>query len=572
MPILLPHAGPLLVLAIVLLAGAVFGALAKRLRLPSVTGQIVAGILLGPLFHVLSPDVIHTLRPLTHFALALMAVTVGSYMNLRRLRNAGPRLLVLVVLESVLTPALVLGAVLLVPGIEWTTGLLLGALAIATAPATTVAIVRETRSRGVFVKTLVAAVALNNIACILWFELARAAAHVSLGGGNRALEELAAPGLQLVKAAFLGGICALAMELVARTFVRRERLATAAVVALLLLSGLATALDVSPLLAALFFGVIQTNVTRQREKLVDALFADFWPAILAVFFVLAGMELTFAHIGEAGLVAALFFVARAAGKVLSARTAMRLAGATENLRRYLGLALIPQAGVAIGLVILLEEDPVFRFGPGRHALPLFVAVVLTVVTVAEIVGPILTRAALVRSGEVGRDRLRLIDFIQEENIVTGLVARTKEEAIEKLTDVLIASHHLDPAFRAPLLRSILDREAEVSTCLGGGLAVPHGILPAGTKMVGVLGLSPRGMELDAPDGQPVRCMVLLATPDNERDRHLQVLAALVRTIGRDSDLQARLLVARSAAHAYEALDQDEGLESINDFLDRPATD
>lgn len=162
---------------------------------------------------------------------------------------------------------------------------------------------------------------------------------------------------------------------------------------------------------------------------------------------------------------------------------MRLAGATEKLRKYLGLALLPQAGVAIGFVVLLEEDPAFRTAAGAQILPIFVAVVLTVVTASEIVGPILTRFALARAGEIGHDRLRLIDFLQEENIVIDLKATTMDQAIEILTQRLVTSHQLAPEAYEPLLASIKAREADISTCLGSGLAVPHGILSEGAKMV-----------------------------------------------------------------------------------------
>jgi mannitol/fructose-specific phosphotransferase system IIA component (Ntr-type) len=294
-------------------------------------------------------------------------------------------------------------------------------------------------------------------------------------------------------------------------------------------------------------------------------FSDFEPAILAVFFTLAGMELSFEHILEVGLIAAIVFSFRIAGKLLAANWAMRLAGATAKVRRNLGMALVPQAGVAVGLVVLLQEDPEFSQN-ASGLVSLFVAVVLTVVTANELVGPILTRLALERAGEVGKDRMRLIDFIHEENILTELDVETKEQAIERLVSRMITSHHLDHLDGDELLASVLDREAQVSTCLGGGLAVPHGILPDGQNMLGVMGISREGLKFDTPDGHPVHCMVLLATPDNERDRHLQVLASLAGSIGRDERFQALLYHAKSPAHAYEIL-HDEEAESFNYFLE-----
>ena len=215
-------------------------------------------------------------------------------------------------------------------------------------------------------------------------------------------------------------------------------------------------------------------------------------------------------------------------------------------------------------MLLIEADP--TFAPLQA---LFVAVVLTAVTLSEIVGPLTTRLALVRSGEAGGARPRLVDFLQEENILTNLAAPTMAEAIERLTDFLISSHHLDHVDRDALLRSVLEREREISTCVGGGLAVPHGLLPEGSRMVGVMGISQAGLPFDTPDGLPLHCIVLLATPTGERDRHLAVLAALAQRIGADLAIQQQLYNARSAAHVYSILHSEEA-EDFNYFIEDQA--
>ena len=557
----LHDAGPLLILAVVILVGALSGGLARRVGLPGVTGQILAGVAMGGAGLDLFGEVsLHNLQPLTNFAIGLIAVTVGAHLSVRRLRNAGQRLFLLLVAEATITPLVVF---LCVWGLTDTSpglALLFGTAAIATAPATVIALVRETRSKGVFVKTLLGAVALNNMACIVLFEVARMLTR-GIGDAAGGPDDLASAATELLLAAGIGAGVGLTMDAVTRFAVRSDRLATAAVVALVFTSGLATTLEVSPLLACLVLGGVQTNLTPSRDRLVDSVFADFEPAILTVFFTLAGMHLALDHLALAGLVAALVFGARAAGKLSAASLAMRLARAPERLRRNLGLALIPQAGIAVSLVILIQEDPAF----GAIS-ALFSAVVLTVVTVSEIIGPITTRIALGRSGEVDRDRMRLIDFLQEENIVTDFRASSKEAAIEKLVDLMISSHHLEGIDRAALLRTVLDREREASTCLGGGLSVPHGILPGGRPMVGVMALTRAGLDFPTPDGHPVHCMVLLGTSPEERDRHLQVLAALARTVGSDPRVQGQLFDATSAAHAYEVLHGEES-EDFNYFLE-----
>jgi Kef-type K+ transport system membrane component KefB/mannitol/fructose-specific phosphotransferase system IIA component (Ntr-type) len=559
---LLHNAGPLLLLAVVLLSGSLFGSLAKRLRVPAITGQIIGGVLIGGAgLDLFSQESIAGLEPLTEIALGLIAVTVGAHLHVARLSNAVKRLSYLLIAESTITPLLVFSAAYYLGGAPFELALLFGAVSIATAPATIVALVRETRSKGVFVKTLIAAVALNNTACIVVFEVCRALIGSDFDLGTDALLDPNGAVGQLLGPVLLGSVAALTLDRITRIALGPERLATAAVVALVLTSGLATAIGISPMLACLVLGAVQTNIAHSRSHLLDSVFDNFEPAILTVFFTLAGMHLSFDHLEHAGALVVLYFAARFAGKLISADLALRAAHATDRVRQNLGLALVPQAGVAVGLVLLIQEDPRFSDAAG-----LFAAVVLTVVTVNEIVGPVLTRIALTRAGEVGRDRLRLIDFLQEEQILTDFQAPTKEVAIRRLVDLLIRTHSLRGVDRDELLASVLDREAQGSTCLGGGLAVPHGILPEGEPMVGVMALSQAGMGFETPDGRPVHCMVLLGTASNERDRHLQVLAALARTVGTDRAFQDQLFDSQSAAHAYELMHGEES-EDFNYFME-----
>lgn len=561
------HAEPLLMLAVILLIGVAFGLAARRFRLPSVTGQIIAGVLIGGAgFDIFGPHAAEGLAPITEFALGLMAVSVGAHLNFRKLRNAGKRLLFLVLFESVFVVVAVASALALFPTIELSIAVVFGTIAISTAPATIVAIVRETRSKGVFVKTLIAAVALNNMACIFGFELSRRLAATTLQYGTPHISEVLMGAFgQLSEAALTGGLGALAMFAVAKS-VRKPPLITAAgLIAILLTVGVAKHFGYSALLSCLFLGLAQANVTRDREHIVDHLFHNFEPAILAVFFTLAGMELSLEHAGKAGALAVAFFAARAVAKYAAGYGAMRIANATARLRQNMGLALIPQAGVAVGLVVLINGDATLHeFAP--HAADLFAPIILTAVVANEIVGPILTRVALTRSGEAGKDRSRVLDFINEENIRVDLKADTPKAAIEQLVDLLIRSHHLDPALHDTILESVMKREEQGSTFVGGGVAIPHGVLPEGMSTVGVLGLSAEGLPFETPDGVPVHCIVLLVSNPDDPGRHLQLLAMISASIGSDPSVQTQLFNARSPAHAYEVLHHEDA-EEFNVFLE-----
>lgn len=544
----MPH-DPLLLLAIVVAGGLAGGALARRVGLAGVTGQILVGILLGETgLGLVSGADAHALSPVTAFALGLITLVVGGHLNLRRLRNAGRRLMLLLAAEVTITPLLVYGVVVGLMGRPWSLGLLLAALAISTAPATVVALVAESKSRGVFVKTLLGAVALNNIACIFLFELAHlAVATLNDGREIDGLRLALQPLRELAITVAIGAGTGLGLLAATRKVVVSEKLATASVIAVLVASGLAGALGVSKLLSCLFLGMTLANLTPDKDEIVESAFVDIRQAIFAVFFTLAGAELHLGDLGSAGWLVLAVFAARLTGKVLAGNLALRLAGGTAAMRRGMGMALVPQAGVAVGLVLMVQDDPLLS-----EVAPQLLVVGLAVVALNEIVGPFLVRSSLRRSGEEGHDRARLLDFLHEENIVVDLAAATMEEAIEQLVDVLVRSNHLD-ADRDALLKSVLERERKVSTCFGEGLAVPHGVLANGSAMVGAMGISRTGLPFDTPDGRPVHCMVVLATPDGERDRHLQVLAALARSVGVDKNVRRQLFTARTAAHAYDVL-------------------
>ena len=358
-----------------------------------------------------------------------------------------------------------------------------------------VALIKENKARGVFVKTLSAAVALNNIACVALFEVARTLAGTRLDPSVMPdlVGLISGPLIQIGSAILLGGSAGALLVLVTRHEARTERLMAASFVALLLVAGTALALGVSVLLSGLFLGVALANLTPNKAELGPAAFQNVEAVIFAAFFTLAGIHLDFSRVVPAGITALVLIGARFAGKNLAAALAMRWAGATKRVRRYLGLALTPQAGVAVGLILLVRRDPSLA-----AVEQLILAVGLTTVMVNEIAGSILAHVALARSGESGRARPRLIDFLHEENIVTELTANTKEEAIAELTDVLIETHHLH-VNRHRLLRSVLDREQRASTCLGNGLAIPHGILEERADMHVAMGISRRGLDFDTPE-------------------------------------------------------------------------
>jgi PTS system fructose-specific IIC component len=552
----------LVVLALLTICGMLGGEAAKRLHLPSVTGQLLAGIVLGPsVLGLLGHTEAHALTPVVNFALGLIAMAVGSHLHIYRLENALRRLGWLVVLEAVLLPLLVYGAVRFLGRGDWIFGLLLGTLAVSTAPATIVAIVKETRSHGVFVSTLMAAVALNNVACITLFEMAFTAVSVNEGVGGGVSRIFMAPFLQLLGAVLVGGGVGAATALITRHVFHPDKLATVSLVALLVTVGVADALAISELLACLFLGATLANLAPEKEEIGHRAFASFEPAILAIFFTLAGLEFDAPSLMTAGLLAVVVIVARAVGKVAAGWLAMKLAGAPASLRQNIGMALVPQAGVAVGLLLKVRESPL------QESLgEIFFTVGVATVAINEIIGPLTTRWALRRAGDYGKDRPRLIDFLHEANITTEFRAGSKREAVTALVDLLVRSHRLTQLNRQDVVDEIMRREEAMSTCVGQGLFLPHAELEGAPQLVGVMAISREGLDFDTPDGLPVHCIMLLVVPPEARQRHLEVLAALARSVGSDPDIQTQLYHAKSPAHVHEILHAEE-FEDYNYFLE-----
>lgn len=554
-------ANPLLTLAIVLIAGFIGGLVSKRIGLPSITGQIIAGVLVGPAgTGVLSHTSIESMYPLTDFALGLITVSVGSHIKFPRLTNAGRRLTFLILCESTVTPAVVFCACYYLLGSGWVVATLLAALSVSTAPATMLALVREQRAKGVFVKTLIAAVALNNIACILLFELARVTVgDLLLGEYEHLGMDLIAPFRELGLAAVLGAVVGALLVFVSKKLKSRQFVTTASLVAILLSFGIARMMGISELLTCLFMGVCLANLAPREEHLGSYAFVQFEHAILALFFTFAGVGIHLDELAHSALLVVGVVGARMLGKYLSGLIAMSASGAPSKMRQNLGLALVPQAGVAVGLLLVAKSEPAFS-----EFSSLLMSVGLGSVALNEVIGPIATRQSIRRSGEAGRDRAKLIDFIHEENVIVNFQADDKTDAIRQLCDVLVRTNQLK-VDRRELLKSILEREEENSTCFGEGLAIPHGELPDGDEMVGAVGISKEGLKLDTPDGRPVHCMFLLATPHSQRDRHVEVLAALSKSIVTEPALQSMLFGAKTAAEASEILHAEE-FAGYNYFL------
>lgn len=500
------------------------------------------------------------LQPLSTFAISLIAVSAGGHFSYRRIHNALRRILLIAVFEVGCAFLLVL-VVLLALKASWPVALVLASLAVGTAPATTLALVRENRAKGPFVKTLLAVVTVDSSLCILFFAvvhslLAHYYASGDLGFGLMAGVRQAL--WQLMGSALLGLMVG---WVTARLFEnhRFHNFSTKAV-AILLVAGISIRLDFSPLFTCLVFGVYLGNSSLESERQLRAL-DPMEPLLYTCFFTLAGVALHLDLLAQGGLICVAYLLARAAGKAMGALAGGLLSGCSKRILASIPFGFLPQAGVALGLVVILEGDPRI---PTDLSL-LVGSIVLAAVTLNEIVGPFFTRAALRRAREAGLDRPRLVEFLQEEFILTDLEAEDKWDALKKLTDFYARTHRVKPERKNALYASIEEREREGSTAVGQGAAIPHGRVPSGTAIQGVLAICPEGVDFDAPDGMPVKLIVLIVTPEEHEKHHIEVLASLSAMIS-DAHVSARLMAAEDPNEAWEVIESRES-RPYNYFLE-----
>jgi Kef-type K+ transport system membrane component KefB len=399
-----------LALAVLLAVGFLAAKAAQLVRLPSVTGYICAGLLLGPsVLNVIKQDTLeHQLGHFTQIALMLIAFGIGEHLDLRQLRHAARSVSFVGLGEAS-------GAFLLIAigsffvaratGIgegNWTTrefvalALLLGAVGVATAPAATLHVMRELGARGPLTTTLMAVVAVDDGLAIAFFGIGASAARQVVGaGGHSAPAAVADSLLEIVGSLLIGVVAGLIIDFVVHRLKRRGEMLTAGLALLLLAGESARLIHLSPLLAGMAAGFTIVNRDRRDVRVFRAI-NDFEPPIYALFFTLAGAHLRLAALAAAGALGLVYALLRVAGKTVGANAGARLAKAPAVVRRWLGLALVPQAGVAIGLLFLIQGDEqLTQFSS------VITPVVLGAVVLSELVGPACARLAVLRAGEVG---------------------------------------------------------------------------------------------------------------------------------------------------------------------------
>ena len=367
----------LLGISIALIAGLISNRLIKLLNLPNVTGYLIVGILLGPYFFslfnenltgVLTEHMVESFGIIVDVALGFIAFSIGCEFKLKNIKKLGKGIITITLIQAFAALAMVDIALAILCLCNGSLNenlpliLTLGAVATATAPAATLMVIKQYKARGPVTETLLPVVAFDDAVGLILFSLSFSIAQIfakqnaGLGGTGISIKEvLLLPLLEIVLSLVIGALIGLAISLAMKFFKSRaNRLicmiaATFLAVALCELCGTWFGFELSSLLTCMMLGAVFCNVRKDAIQIFEG--ADRWtPAIFMMFFVLSGAELNFKLITLPVLgICAVYLVARSLGKYFGARLGCKVSHTDENVKKYLGLTLLPQAGVAIGM-------------------------------------------------------------------------------------------------------------------------------------------------------------------------------------------------------------------------------
>ncbi len=407
----------LLLLAFILILGLFAGRWFEKLKLPHITGYISMGILLGIILSFLGiGDLIDNLVVISSIALGFIAFGIGTELRFDKLKKSGKEVIVITVIQALMAALFTLIG-LYIFGVSLPISLVLGAIATATAPAPIMLLTRKYHSRGKLTNILLPLVGMDDAVGIILFGIMLSiATTLEFGGNLSAKEMLLAPSLEILNSIIIGIIIGLAVSVVIKQidshdYEKEETFLGTAIFAVLVTVALANIglhignyeIYLSPILTPMVMGITITNsiINVKSHDMSDAV-DKFTSPILIVFFTLAGAELIVEFFSHQDIdylfiskITAIYILLRASGKIIGAYVGARLMNSHVNVRKYLGICLLPQAGVALGMAYQARSD----FGEDGITI---LIVVLVATMVYELLGPIGVKYSLDKSNEINR--------------------------------------------------------------------------------------------------------------------------------------------------------------------------
>ena len=430
-----PVAVIIIAIAIMLLCGFLMTRITKKLKLPNVTAYIVTGILIGPFCLNLIPQTIITgTEFLADIALAFIAFSTGEFFKFSKLKNNAGKVVIITLAEALTASLFMFILTFWILRLNLAFSIVLAALASATAPASTMMTIRQTQAKGDFVDTLLQVVAYDDIVALLAYSIAISVAVSSSTGATLGIWDIILPILKNLGVLALGGVFGLLMKLFIQKKRSTDNRLIIAIALLFAFCGICAAMDVSPLLGCMSMGTVYINVT-DDDKLFKQL-NYFSPPILLLFFVRSGLSFDLnALIKPSGaiggvpllLIGVLYFIVRILGKYAGAFFGCLSVKKPKETRNYFGLALIPQAGVAIGLAAIGART---LGGESGNALQ---TVILASSVLYELIGPACAKLSLYLSKSYSTKLEEIVPL--EEQSADGNAKNSLELLIERIQKI-----------------------------------------------------------------------------------------------------------------------------------------
>ncbi|MBR2822424.1 MAG: cation:proton antiporter [Clostridia bacterium] len=403
-------------MALMLITGFLMTRLTKKLKLPNVTGYILAGILIGPyaLNTIPASFIAHT-DFLSDIALSFIAFSTGEFFRLSTIRQNGAKVIIITLFEALMASLLVFIAVHYLLGMDLAFSIVLAALASATAPASTMMTIRQTGAKGDFVNTLLQVVAFDDIVGLVAFSGAIAVALSSYAGTGLSLGAMVTPILSNIVVLLLGALFGALMKLFLQNRSSSDNRLIIAIAHMFAFCGISAVLGISPLLGCMAMSTVYINLT-DDERLFRQL-GYFSPPILLMFFVRSGMNFDLKSVLNTGgsigaapllLVGVVYFLVRIVGKYVGAWIGCAVVGKDRKVRNYLGMALVPQAGVAIGLAALGARTLGGETGAALQN------IILASSILYELAGPGLAKLSLYLSGSYSNQLEEIVQVAETD--------------------------------------------------------------------------------------------------------------------------------------------------------------
>ncbi|MHC4221944.1 MAG: cation:proton antiporter, partial [Planctomycetota bacterium] len=390
----LGHLNLVLLFGVIVLCGTVGARFFQKFNIPQVVGYIVVGILLGDGLDLIKPATVEVLEPFTMFTLGIIGFMIGGELRAEVFKKYGRQFFIILFSQAMaafvlagIGSGLVAWFVMRDARIAIAMGLVLGAIASATAPAATVNVLWEFKTRGPLTAAVLAIVALDDALALLLYRVSATGADAIMGlAGDSAWATTFHLLGDIFGAILLGFIAGVMLNFLLKLVRADDKILGFSISSLLLIVGISILFDVDPILPAMTFGVTIANLAPRQSKSIFSLVKNFSPPIYTSFFVLAGAHMEFGKMMPWMFVMILVYaVCRAIGKVLGSWAGARYCKSPPAVCKYLGICLLPQAGVAIGLAILAGQK--FDSDLGK----IIIMVVMAATFLMEIIGPILVK-------------------------------------------------------------------------------------------------------------------------------------------------------------------------------------